>query len=330
MNVMGDKSIVLVTGAVGFIGSHTCQRLLLQENIQVIGLDNFDPFYDKALKKYNLSLLTTHTNFRFIEGSILDEHLLESIFSKFLITHVIHLAALAGVRPSIERPLEYYNVNVMGTANVLNQCVQHSVKRVLMASSSSVYGDTSPVPFSESTPVDQPISPYAASKKACEALAYSFAYNFNLPVACLRFFTVYGPRQRPEMAIHKFAKLIQEEKPIPLFNFGNCERDYTYVDDIVSGMMLVLRKEGLKFDIVNLGNCATITTRELVMKLAGLLGKTPHLNLLPAQPGDVKRTCADITHAQKTYGYDPKFPLDEGLKSFMTYFLNPEYTLQTS
>ncbi|RAP27545.1 epimerase [Candidatus Marinamargulisbacteria bacterium SCGC AG-333-B06] len=312
---------ILITGAAGFIGSHLVDTLL-SKKYSIIGLDNFNDYYDPKIKEKNLTTANKNPNFNLIKGSILDKPLLKEIFKKHNISAIIHLAAYAGVRPSIENPELYYETNIIGTKNILDSAKEHDCKRLLIASSSSVYGNNEKVPFSESDPVDNPISPYATTKKMSEIMCYNYHYLYNLEIACLRFFTVYGPRQRPEMAIHKFCSMITNNQPIPVYNHGKCLRDYTYIEDIINGIINILDSPSLSFDIINLGESATISTIDLINLIETYLNKKATLNLLNKQQGDVEKTYADISHAQTTYGYNPQFPIKDGLKLFLDWFNN--------
>ena len=309
---------VLVTGAAGFIGSHTCDRLLAAGGA-VLGLDNLNNFYDPARKTRNLASARGRPGFEFVHGDILDAALLDRVFTDFRPDRVVHLAAWAGVRPSIEQPRLYQKVNVEGTTNLLEACRAHGVDRFVFASSSSVYGDRTAVPFRETDNVDHPISPYAATKKAGELLCYTWHHLFGLHAHCLRFFTVYGPRQRPEMAIHKFTRLMAAGEPLTLFGDGSTSRDYTYVDDIVDGVVAsVERVEGYR--VYNLGESKTTTLGELVGHLSDALGVEPRLEHLPIQPGDVTRTFADVSRARAELGYDPQVGIAEGVRRFVEWF----------
>ena len=309
---------VLVTGAAGFIGSHTCDRLLAAGSA-VLGLDNLNNFYDPARKTRNLASARGRPGFEFVHGDILDAALLDRVFTDFRPERVVHLAAWAGVRPSIEQPRLYQKVNVEGTTNLLEACRAHGVDRFVFASSSSVYGDRTAVPFRETDNVDHPISPYAATKKAGELLCYTWHHLFGLHAHCLRFFTVYGPRQRPEMAIHKFTRLMAAGEPLTLFGDGSTSRDYTYVDDIVDGVVAsVERVEGYR--VYNLGESKTTTLGELVGHLSDALGVEPRLEHLPIQPGDVTRTFADVSRARAELGYDPQVGIAEGVRRFVEWF----------
>ena len=295
---------VLVTGAAGFIGSHVCDRLLASGHT-VVGLDNFNDLYDPALKEANIAAAEEHAKFELVRGDILDAELLTDLFDRVRPDCVVHLAAWAGVRPSIERPMLYQQVNIEGTLNLLERCRHDGVSRFVFASSSSVYGNRDDVPFCETDNVDFPVSPYAATKKAGELLCATYHHLFGLHVHCLRFFTVYGPRQRPEMAIHKFTRLIDGGQPITMFGDGSSSRDYTYVTDIADGVAAsVARCDGYR--IFNLGESKTITLKALIDAVGAALGKTPIVHELPNQPGDVVRTFADISRARAELGYDPK------------------------
>jgi UDP-glucuronate 4-epimerase len=308
---------VLVTGAAGFIGSHVCQRLL-SEGAAVFGLDNFDPFYDPALKRRNLEAVGQSPEFDFYQGDIRDPAALEKAFA-FGPTAVIHLAALAGVRPSIERPADYVDVNLMGTTGLLEACVKHGVERMVFASSSSVYGNRARGPFRETDPVDDPVSPYAATKKAGELLCYTYCHLHGLSISCLRYFTVYGPRQRPEMAIHRFVRRLHEGRPLPLFGDGSSSRDYTYVDDAVAGTLAALRHlDG--FAVYNIGDSQPVTLDGLVDAIERATGLSAERRYLPAQPGDVRTTFAEISRAQERLGYRPQVDLATGLGRFVAWY----------
>lgn len=309
---------VLLTGAAGFIGSHTATSLLRRGD-EVVGLDNFNTFYDPSLKRRNAAALATEPGFSLVEGDICDESLLAEVFARHRFDAVIHLAAWAGVRPSIERPGIYVDVNVRGTTNLLERCRRDDVARFVFASSSSVYGGRETVPFRETDPVDRPISPYAATKKAGEVLCYAYHHLHGLNVSALRFFTVYGPRQRPEMAIHKFATMMARGQAIPVYGDGGSARDYTYIDDIAQGVLASLdRCEG--YEIYNLGESHTTRLDDLVRKLADALGYELRVRREPDQPGDVPITFADITKAREKLGYAPHTLIDEGLTRFAEWF----------
>jgi len=311
---------VLVTGGAGFIGSHLVERLLNEGN-RVVGLDNFDDFYDPVLKRRNLSQAIRDPNFRLVEGDLRDEGILEKIFKNEKIDNIAHLAARAGVRPSIQNPLLYAEVNIRGTLNLLEACRKFGIRKFVFASSSSVYGNNPKIPFAEEDPVDNPISPYAATKKAGELICHTYHHLYEIDVACLRYFTVYGPRQRPEMAIHQFTRLIHQGKQVSLFGDGSSRRDYTYIADAVDGTMEALnRKHG--YEIYNLGESQTISLLELIRAIEERLGQKALLNFLPSQPGDVERTYADIRKAEKKLNYQPKTKITEGLDHFVRWYLN--------
>ncbi|OGQ24014.1 MAG: hypothetical protein A2138_25305 [Deltaproteobacteria bacterium RBG_16_71_12] len=309
---------LVVTGACGFIGSHVCEALLSRGDT-IAGIDNFNDFYDPRRKEENRALLERHAGFSLVRGSILDEAALARAFA-LRPDVVVHLAAWAGVRPSIERPALYVRENVDGTVAVMDALraqprVDGAAPKLVFASSSSVYGTNAKVPFEEDDPIAHPVSPYAATKRAGELLAYTYHHLFGLDVACLRFFTVYGPRQRPEMAIHKFARLLLDGKAVPRYGDGSTRRDYTFIADIVQGVLASIdRCAG--FRIYNLGNSRTVTLNELIEKLAAALGVPARIEALPEQPGDVPITYADVTRAARELDYRPDFPLERGLAEF--------------
>lgn len=310
---------ILITGGAGFIGSHLCERLA-DGGDQVTCLDNFDPFYDRRIKEANLASLTGRENFRLVEGDIRRLELLRPLFEGDSRPDVVvHLAAKAGVRPSIEDPLAYQEVNISGTANLLEMCRHHGVGKFVYASSSSVYGNNEKIPFSEDDPVDHPISPYAATKKAGELLCHTYHHLFGLSIFCLRFFTVYGPRQRPEMAIHKFARLIRDRQPLPVFGDGATERDYTYIDDIIDGIVRSIdRCDGYR--IFNIGESQTTSLRKLISLIEKSMGEEALINFQPMQPGDVERTFADLGRSRKELGYRPSVPVERGIPLFVEWF----------
>ncbi|MFH1756669.1 MAG: GDP-mannose 4,6-dehydratase [Pseudomonadota bacterium] len=310
----------LVTGGAGFIGSHLVERLLA-EGHGVIGLDNFDDFYDPVWKRRNLTRALQNPRFRLVEGDLRDEGILEKIFQEENIEIVAHLAARAGVRPSIRNPLLYADVNIRGTLTLLEACKKHGVRRLVFASSSSVYGNNPKIPFAEADPVDNPISPYAATKKAGELICHTYHHLYGIDVACLRYFTVYGPRQRPEMAIHQFTRLIHQGKKVDLFGDGSSRRDYTYIDDAIAGTMGALIKEH-GYEIYNIGESQTISLAELIQAIEQRMGKRARVEYLPAQPGDVERTYADIRKASERLGYRPQTKIQEGLDHFVRWYLD--------
>lgn len=314
---------VLVTGGAGFIGSHVCDRLI-QRGDDVVIVDSFDPFYDPAVKRRNIEAVMASGRAQLIEADITDEDRVEDALGADTIDAIIHLAARAGVRPSLERPLDYIRTNVEGTESLLEIARRRRIRPFVMGSSSSVYGDSTPVPFSEGEPAASPISPYAATKRAAELICYAHAHLYGLSIACLRLFTVYGPRQRPDLAIHKFARLMTEGAEIPVFGDGTTERDYTYIDDIVQGIEGALdwsiAAEPGAFEIINLGESQTTSLSRLIEMLAAELAITPMLKRLPDQPGDVQRTFADVAKARTILRYDPQTSMEEGIRRFVKWF----------
>jgi UDP-glucuronate 4-epimerase len=309
----------LVTGGAGFIGSHVCERLL-DSGHAVWAFDDLNPFYDPAIKHRNLAALSSRKGkFTFVQGDLTQRASVDAAVAGARFDQIIHLAARAGVRPSLEEPALYQRVNVEGTVNVLEAARQHRVKKITIASSSSVYGVNAKVPFSESDPIFSAISPYAASKLACEALGHVYHYVYGLDVAMLRFFTVYGPRQRPDLAIHKFARLISAGKPIPVFGDGSTARDYTYVTDTVSGVIACTERT-FGFEIFNLGESQTVTLSRLIELLEQALGRKAVIHRQPAQPGDVPITYANIDKARTVLGYQPRIQIDEGIPKFVEWF----------
>lgn len=318
---------ILVTGGAGFIGSHLCERLLtLGHDLTVV--DNFNDFYDPAIKRQNYAAVTEtarrlgrplHLN----EGDIRDIQFLEGVFQKSSPEAVIHLAAMAGVRPSIERPRLYAEVNLDGTLNLLEAARTTGVHRFLFASSSSVYGNNPKVPFAESDPVDNPISPYAATKKGGELLCHTWHHLYGISIACLRFFTVYGPRQRPDLAIHKFARVLSSGQALPIYGDGTTSRDYTYIDDIVDGIIKALEWTAgspATFNIFNLGESRPVELRRLVAILEKELGAVAKREQLPMQAGDVERTFADLTKSTAILGYRPATEIEDGVSRFVSWF----------
>ena len=342
----------LITGAAGFIGSHLCERLL-GDGWRVVGIDNFDDFYDPQIKRHNIAGCLQNKNFQLIEADIRDRDAMDQATSDG-VEIIVHLAARAGVRPSIEQPLLYADVNVNGTTVLLEAAKTHNVTKFVFGSSSSVYGNNEKVPFSEDDNVDFPISPYAATKKAGELICHTYHHLYGINVTCLRYFTVYGPRQRPDLAIHKFAKLIERGKPIPVYGDGTMMRDFTYIDDIIDGTVAAMKKltaenaksaeeeinhgfrgstrlelknkirviRGSNFNIYNLGHSHPITVDDLIAEIEKVFGKKAIKEYLPPQPGDVERTYADITKAAKDLGYNPSTTIQTGLAKFTTWLRN--------
>ena len=304
----------IVTGAAGFIGSHLCERLLGQ-GWAVVGVDNFDDFYEPKIKRSNIRTCLQNKQFRLVEADIRDAAGMNDAMGDGSDV-VVHLAARAGVRPSIAQPALYADVNINGTVTLLEAARKNGVKKFVFASSSSVYGDNKKVPFSEHDNVDFPISPYAATKKAGELICHTYHHLFGISITCLRYFTVYGPRQRPDLAIHKFARLIEEGRPIPVYGDGSMMRDFTYIDDIIDGTVAsVNRCAG--YNIYNLGESRPITVSALIEEIEKALGKKATIEYLPLQPGDVARTYADVTKAAKDLGYSPNTDISTGLKRFV-------------
>ncbi|MBL8860656.1 MAG: GDP-mannose 4,6-dehydratase [Planctomycetes bacterium] len=306
---------VLITGGAGFIGSHVAQALVARGE-RVTILDNFNDFYDPAIKRANLTYLPGAV---VVTGDIRDRPLVDRLLGEGRFDAVIHLAAMAGVRPSIQDPLHYEDVNVRGTLHLLEALKARPLTRFVFASSSSVYGDRADVPFRETDDIHHPVSPYAATKRAGELHCWTYHHLYGIPVSALRFFTVYGPRQRPEMAIHKFVKAVLEGRPVPFFGDGSTRRDYTYVDDIVDGVLRALdRCAG--YEIYNLGESATTSLSELVGLIGEACGREPLLDRQPMQPGDVLVTYADVSKARARLGYDPRTSVREGLARFVRWY----------
>lgn len=337
--------VYLITGGSGFIGSHLTEKLL-RNGHSVINVDNFDDFYNYRIKIKNtlestgknpdfafsdkdpdirlLAQLTQSDRYTFYYQDIRDKKGLENIFRTHSIDMVIHLAALAGVRPSIERPLEYEEVNIKGTMNLWELCREFNIKKFICASSSSVYGNNEKIPFEETDNVDNPISPYAATKKCGEVLGHVYHQLHDIDMIQLRFFTVYGPRQRPDLAIHKFTKLISEGLEIPFYGDGNTARDYTYIDDIIDGIIrsaIYLENHSSVYEILNLGENQVVTLSEMVATIEATLGISAIRKNLPMQPGDVRKTNADIAKARTLIGYQPGTDFQNGIKKFVEWFL---------
>jgi UDP-glucuronate 4-epimerase len=311
---------ILVTGAAGFIGSHLAERLLAQ-GYRVVGLDNFDDFYSPDIKCNNIHTLMQQDGFQLVEGDIRDAPFLHRVFSENDIDMVAHLAARAGVRPSLEAPLLYEEVNIRGLINLLEASRTFGVERLVFASSSSIYGLGAEAPFSEGSSLGYPISPYGASKAAGELFCRTYAYLYRLPVVVLRLFTVYGPRQRPEMAIHSFVRMVDEGQEVSLFGDGRAERDYTYIDDIVAGFEAALDRWEGTFDIFNLGGGNAVDLNYLLSLIEGALGKKATIRKLAPQPGDMPLTLADIRKARAALGYWPRVGIEEGIQLFVGWYL---------
>ncbi len=308
---------ILVTGAAGFIGSHLCESLIKEHD--VIGIDNFCDFYDMKIKRNNIKGLAQFDNFQIIKADIRSKSELEDVFSHHKFDLVIHLAAMAGVRPSIADPVLYTEVNINGTVNLLEQCKKQGLKKFIFASSSSVYGNNQKVPFAETDPVDLPISPYASTKKAGELICHTYHHLEHISMVILRFFTVYGPRQRPDLAIHKFARKMLNDEVIPVFGDGSSRRDYTYIDDIIDGVLRSVDfvTNGCHYEIFNLGESQTISLSRMIKTIENSLGKKAKKETLPPQPGDVDQTFADISKAKELLGYNPKVKFKAGVDRFV-------------
>jgi len=320
---VNDK--VLVTGAAGFIGSHLAGRLV-NLGYQVVGLDNFDDYYPPEIKRHNISTLETEKGFSLIEGDIRDTELVERLFAKYEFNLVAHLAARAGVRPSIQNPVLYQDVNIKGTINLLEASRTHNVKRFVFASSSSVYGSNTKVPFSEDDMVVNPTSPYASSKAAGELFCRTYNHLYDLPVTALRLFTVYGPRQRPEMAIHLFTRMIDSGEEIPLFGNGTSKRDYTYVSDIIDGMIPALNSQQQGFEVFNLGDSNPVTLDYLIGLIEKALDKKAKTSRQAMQPGDMLITFAEISKAKAALSFQPETSIEEGIPLFVRWYLENKET----
>lgn len=308
---------VLLTGAAGFIGSSVAEALLARGD-EVVGLDNFDPFYERTLKQSNLQALLANPRFTFREGDILDSTLLGGLLDG--VDRLVHLAALAGVRPSIAEPARYMRVNVEGTTLLLEACHAAGVERGVVASSSSVYGIRSEVPFAEDDPCDRPASPYAASKRATELVCATAAHLQGMGLSCLRYFTVYGPRQRPEMAIHKFVRKVLAGEAVPMFGDGSSGRDYTFISDIVAGTLAALDRQDGQFHVYNLGGAHPVLLSELIDAIGEATGCALRIDRQPWQAGDVPITSADVRRAEAELGYAPQVSLSEGLGDFVAWY----------
>ena len=295
-------------------------RLLTEGDWQVSVVDDFNDFYDPAIKRANVNVHEQNPNYRLFEADIRDKAMLEQIFDENEFSCIVHLAARAGVRPSLEQPLLYAETNINGTLNLLELARKGGTRQFVFGSSSSVYGINARVPFSEDDPIRQTISPYAATKAAGELLCHTYSHLYDMRCVCLRFFTVYGPRQRPDLAIHKFARLISEGKPIPVFGDGTTRRDYTFIDDIIGGVRAAIDYTSSDYEVINLGESRTVELRELISLLEKELGATAKIDRQPLQPGDVPQTYADITKARRLLDYNPQTQIEEGLHRFVEWF----------
>jgi len=309
---------VLITGAAGFIGSHASEEFA-RHGWRVTGLDNFDPYYPRPEKEANLSEMLPEARERFHEADIRDQDRVGEILEHNEVSVVVHLAAKAGVRPSIQAPGDYMDVNVRGTVSVLEAARRCGVQRFIFASSSSVYGSGNDLPFHEDQPIATPLSPYAASKIAGEAICYTYHHLYGLPITCLRFFTVFGPRQRPDLAINKFVRLVFAGEKIPRYGDGSSSRDYTFVGDVVRGVRLAAERD-LGFSIINLGNSRPLTLSELIAAVERVTDRPAAIEQLPPQPGDMVHTYADVTRAHELLGWQPTTPFDDGLAAFVEWW----------
>ncbi|HTG16958.1 MAG TPA: GDP-mannose 4,6-dehydratase [Blastocatellia bacterium] len=311
---------ILITGGAGFIGSHLVDLLIADQNNRIIVVDNFNDFYDPAIKRANIAPHIGRDNFELLESNIADAGAMDDLFARSRFDLVVHLAARAGVRPSLADPLAYEETNVRGTYALLEAARRNGVKRFVFGSSSSVYGVNAKVPFSEDDPIAQPISPYSATKIAGEAACHAYSHLYGMRIVCLRFFTVYGPRQRPDLAIHKFARLIAAGKPVPIYGDGTTRRDYTYIDDIISGVEAAISYDQSQFEIINLGESETVELRQLVEVIERAMGKRAILTRQSEQPGDVPVTYANIDKARRLLGYNPQTRLEAGIEKFVAWF----------
>ncbi len=317
MTVTGKQ--FLVTGGAGFIGSHLVDRLLAQRPARVVVVDNFDEFYDPRIKRANIANHVNNQAYLLVKADIRDYAALKQIFAEHHFDAIIHLAAKAGVRPSVSEPRAYAEVNINGTMNLLELAERNAVGKFVFGSSSSVYGLAATPPFREDAPL-APISPYAATKASSEMLAHTYSHLYGMRVVCLRFFTVYGARQRPDLAIHKFARMIASRNPIPVYGDGSAKRDFTYIDDILQGVMAAIKYDATPFEIINLGESQTVTVNRMIELLEEALDQKATIERRPPQPGDLPLTHADITKAQKLLGYRPTTPIETGIKKFAEWF----------
>ena len=315
---------ILITGGAGFIGSHLVDCLMAEGGWRITVVDDFNDFYDPAIKRENVRVRLANANFKLVEADIRNHEALAQAFGDKAFDCIVHLAARAGVRPSLKEPRLYVETNINGTLNLLDLARTHGVRQFVFGSSSSVYGLNSKVPFSEDDPIFNPISPYAATKAAGELICHSYAHLYDMRIVCLRFFTVYGARQRPDLAIHKFAKLISDGKPIPVFGDGTTRRDYTYIDDIIAGVRAAIDYDQSNYEVINLGESRTVELRELISLLERALDRHAEIDRQPPQPGDVPQTFADITKARRLLGYNPRTQIEEGMEKFVEWFRENE------
>jgi UDP-glucuronate 4-epimerase len=311
---------ILVTGGAGFIGSHLVDRLLAEGEWRVCVVDDFNDFYAPSVKRENVREHMKSASYRLYEADIRERLRLEDIFREERFDCIVHLAARAGVRPSLSEPMLYMETNINGTLNLLELAREHGVKQFVFGSSSSVYGINAKVPFSEEDPIRQPISPYAATKAAGELVCHTYSHLYGIRCVCLRFFTVYGARQRPDLAIHKFAKLITEGRAIPVFGDGTTRRDYTYIDDIIAGVRAAIDFDASDYEVFNLGESQTVELNKLIALLEKELDRHALVDRQPMQPGDVPQTFADVTKARRLLGYNPQTKIEDGIKRFVEWF----------
>jgi len=314
------KKNLLITGGAGFIGSHLVDHLLRHDVERITVVDDFNDFYEPDIKRENVREHLNDARYRLAEVDVRDRRGLDRFFEEQRFDCIVHLAARAGVRPSLAEPELYSETNIKGTLNLLGLARQHNIKQFVFGSSSSVYGINAKVPFSEDDPIRQPISPYAATKGAGELLCHTYSHLYGIRCVCLRFFTVYGPRQRPDLAIHKFARLIAAGKAIPVFGDGSTRRDYTYVDDIIAGVLGAIDYDKSDYEVFNLGESRTVELRELISLLERELDTHAIIDRQPPQPGDVPQTFADITKARRLLGYNPQTQIEEGIRRFVEWF----------
>lgn len=311
---------ILITGGAGFIGSHLVDHLFSEGGCRVTVVDDFNDFYSPEIKRKNVQPHLEHPNYELHEVDIRDRQALEQVFWQTQFDTIVHLAARAGVRPSLTQPQLYAEANINGTMNLLELARNNNVSHFIFGSSSSVYGVNEKVPFSEDDPIFNPISPYAATKAAGELLCHTYSHLYGMRCICLRFFTVYGARQRPDLAIHKFASLISQGEPIPVFGDGTTRRDYTYIDDIIAGVRAAIAYQKSNYEVINLGESRTVELRELISMLEKELGMEAKIDRQPLQPGDVPQTFADISKARKLLGYNPQTQIEDGIKKFVEWF----------
>jgi UDP-glucuronate 4-epimerase len=311
---------ILITGGAGFIGSHLVDRLLSEGDWRITVIDDFNNFYDPSIKRANIETHLASGNYRLVEADIRDYDAMRQTLGDDPFDCVVHLAARAGVRPSLTEPRLYVETNINGTMNLLELAREGGTKQFVFGSSSSVYGENKKVPFSEDDPIFNPISPYAATKAAGELICHTYSHLYGMRIVCLRFFTVYGARQRPDLAIHKFAKLISSGQTIPVFGDGTTRRDYTYIDDIISGVRAAIDYRQSNYEVINLGESRTVELRELISLLENALGQTAKIDRQSMQPGDVPQTFADITKARRLLNYHPQTQIEEGIQRFVKWW----------